>query len=476
MRKSKAISIMTSLAMTGTMVMSALSFTADAAATNPLGLKLTCDQTQFTSADAGKLVTVYVDTEGTVTEADKVGSVEFKLKSDSWGKLDPIDLILSPENGLETSKGNTPKTAFNQTGTMVISQWDDAEKPSKPGYAIQKYNDVAEFTGYTDDYCPAALVMSDSSHGFLKTSASTKHVAEFKVKVPSAEGKYSLSLIDAKSMICVDGEFGSNSSELINSPTAQGITFTVGSGSTGTDTPTPTPTPTPSTGDPDPNRKYDGDANIKIGDAAAAAGETLSVPVYLELTKADPQYITGIGFKVVYDTTALELVDMKDGDGFISEGGFNYDTETGVFLYTFTTEDIKIDPTKPIGTLDFKVKSTAKDGSYKINVINHLYGADAPLQIIHVQEYMKDTTYLTPHVTQGTVTVGAGGNTDDILWGDANLDGKVNVRDAAYIAKLLATGKGDTLPINADYNRDDKKNVRDAAAIAKALAKGEIKK
>lgn len=57
------------------------------------------------------------------------------------------------------------------------------------------------------------------------------------------------------------------------------------------------------------------------------------------------------------------------------------------------------------------------------------------------------------------------------LPGDANLDGKVNVRDAAFIASALAKGKGDTLPPAADFNDDGKINVRDAAAIASFLAK-----
>ena len=52
--------------------------------------------------------------------------------------------------------------------------------------------------------------------------------------------------------------------------------------------------------------------------------------------------------------------------------------------------------------------------------------------------------------------------------GDANGDGKVNVRDCAYIAKMLAKGK--SLPAKADYNLDGKKNVRDAAALANDLA------
>ena len=58
----------------------------------------------------------------------------------------------------------------------------------------------------------------------------------------------------------------------------------------------------------------------------------------------------------------------------------------------------------------------------------------------------------------------------DSVIGDANGDEKVNVRDAAYIAKMLATGQGSKLPASADFNGDGKVNVRDAAAIAKYLA------
>ncbi len=54
--------------------------------------------------------------------------------------------------------------------------------------------------------------------------------------------------------------------------------------------------------------------------------------------------------------------------------------------------------------------------------------------------------------------------------GDANDDGKLNVRDCAFIASALAKGLADTLPKSADFNGDGKINVRDAAAIAKVLA------
>ena len=56
------------------------------------------------------------------------------------------------------------------------------------------------------------------------------------------------------------------------------------------------------------------------------------------------------------------------------------------------------------------------------------------------------------------------------LAGDANSDGKLDVRDAAYIARMLAQRDTEKLPKNSDFNGDGKVDVRDAAAIARSLA------
>lgn len=55
--------------------------------------------------------------------------------------------------------------------------------------------------------------------------------------------------------------------------------------------------------------------------------------------------------------------------------------------------------------------------------------------------------------------------------GDANEDDKLNVRDAACIARALAKNKTKTLPKSADYTQDGIINVRDAAGIARYCAK-----
>lgn len=56
--------------------------------------------------------------------------------------------------------------------------------------------------------------------------------------------------------------------------------------------------------------------------------------------------------------------------------------------------------------------------------------------------------------------------------GDANQDGKVDIRDAAYIARMIANGYGSSLPSSANYNKDKVANIRDAAALARDIAKG----
>lgn len=91
-----------------------------------------------------------------------------------------------------------------------------------------------------------------------------------------------------------------------------------------------------------------------------------------------------------------------------------------------------------------------------------IYGYDAST----AQSYAKTYNRLFESLGSG------GDKPTPTITGDANGDGKLNVRDAAFIASSLAAGKGNDLPLAADFNEDGKKNVRDAAAIASYLAKG----
>ena len=190
------------------------------------------------------------------------------------------------------------------------------------------------------------------------------------------------------------------------------------------------------------------------------------------MTNAAPKKIYDIGFKVVYDTDAMELIDMEDSGGFISDGALTSNIEAAVFGYSAYLEDnLQIDPTKPICILKFNVKSDAQNGNYNITAVSRNYGNKSNIEIRHIRA--EENTYLRPHLIQGTVTVGDGAAAEEKpVIGDANFDGKITVRDCAYIASCLARNKADVLPDSADFNEDGKVNVRDAAAIAKFLAEG----
>ncbi|MGN0613483.1 MAG: leucine-rich repeat protein [Porcipelethomonas sp.] len=75
--------------------------------------------------------------------------------------------------------------------------------------------------------------------------------------------------------------------------------------------------------------------------------------------------------------------------------------------------------------------------------------------------------------TQPTTVYTTAATTQPInISGDADLDGVLTARDAAYIASKISQGKKDTLSETADYNGDGVVNVRDAAAIAKYMSAG----
>lgn len=60
------------------------------------------------------------------------------------------------------------------------------------------------------------------------------------------------------------------------------------------------------------------------------------------------------------------------------------------------------------------------------------------------------------------------------ILGDSNLDGVVNIIDAAYIARMVAKRTANKLPECADYNEDGKTDILDAASIARDIARRKI--
>lgn len=81
-----------------------------------------------------------------------------------------------------------------------------------------------------------------------------------------------------------------------------------------------------------------------------------------------------------------------------------------------------------------------------------------------------ETTVSTTVTTPIETTVSTTTSEPIKILGDANGDGKLDVRDAAYIARMLAQRDIEKLPKNADFNGDGKIDVRDAAGVARYLA------
>lgn len=89
-----------------------------------------------------------------------------------------------------------------------------------------------------------------------------------------------------------------------------------------------------------------------------------------------------------------------------------------------------------------------------------------------------DDSLLMYEINERTIGLAADTDSDGVyetkkkvrIIGDANQDGNFNVRDAAFIAKKLAEGKGKELSEISDYNGDRIVNIRDGAAIARYLA------
>lgn len=124
------------------------------------------------------------------------------------------------------------------------------------------------------------------------------------------------------------------------------------------------------------------------------------------------------------------------------------------------------------------------NGSYVYTGIVTVTGEDEPAVTTTDKSTETETTETTvtstdvgsetsaTEVTTSAVTTAISTTETEPSEGDANGDGKLNVRDAAAIASALAKGLADTLKDIADFNKDGKVNVRDAAAIASYLAKG----
>ncbi len=135
---------------------------------------------------------------------------------------------------------------------------------------------------------------------------------------------------------------------------------------------------------------------------------------------------------------------------------------------------------------DIRLSRTSLDMSVGDRILLKIFGYEGTVKWVYSDPKIAlvDENGYVEAVGEGSTTVYAvygngilscsvtveGTGTSETNIGDANGDGKLDVRDAAYIARMLAGGQSDEIPLTADFNGDGQVNVRDAAAIARFLA------
>lgn len=166
-----------------------------------------------------------------------------------------------------------------------------------------------------------------------------------------------------------------------------------------------------------------------------------------------PKQVTKIGSQA-FLSPGLKSIAVYDPNCEITDSAIAnskaYDNNTKKYVYSF---DGII-----YGYTDSTAQKYAEKHGYKFEALDKEPITTEP-----------ETTTTDITMTDATTTTTVTG-TQPSIPGDADGDGKLNVRDAAHIARKLALHKAHELPPEADFNGDGKINVRDAAAIAKYLA------
>ncbi len=167
-----------------------------------------------------------------------------------------------------------------------------------------------------------------------------------------------------------------------------------------------------------------------------------------------------------YTGTVAETYAKENGFTFIALDESEVTTTVTTSTSTTTETTISTTVTPPIETTVSTTTST--ENTTTPTVTTAITTTSAVSNTIAEQTTTTETTSIT--TTAATTEITTTTTKPIKIKGDANGDNKLNVRDCAYIARMLAKGKKEEIPENADFNGDEIIDVRDAAAIARYLA------
>lgn len=221
---------------------------------------------------------------------------------------------------------------------------------------------------------------------------------------------------------------------------------------------------------------------ISLHDKAVYAGETVEIP----LTIHSGNQCTSYDLLVEFDSN-LEFVSTS---GVKASDSFEADGKKYVAMTSFETSPYKDDAIA--ATIKLYVPPTVECADYDISFsqVTDFSSQDekftdfdtenAEISVIPFAAYNSRSRTVSKHseckVFQKFDKNGKIIDASIGYRGDSNGDGVANIRDAAAIAIMCATGKKDTFNEKGiffgDVNDDGVLNIRDAAAIAIFMAKG----
>ena len=183
---------------------------------------------------------------------------------------------------------------------------------------------------------------------------------------------------------------------------------------------------------------------ITMNSVTTAAGKEIALDLMI---KNNPG-IAGLAVSLKYDESVLTLKEVKNGDLFSAfTAAKNYIWDE--------SENVNVDG--KLATFIFMVAEDADAGDYEIEIITR---SCANIDL--------DDVELLPVNSIITVT--------DFLYGDANGDGEINMKDVVLLRKYMANFDYDTgtstvaIELGADANGDGQVNMKDVVLLRKYMA------
>lgn len=247
-------------------------------------------------------------------------------------------------------------------------------------------------------------------------------------------------------------------------------------------------------------QKGDGEYSLALSQANGLPGETVNIQVVIDANDS----FESLDAVIEWNDDTLESAAAVAVNGTLSA---SYTGKGMVSLVDYGTGQIK---DGAIASIDFKIPENAVPGSQyevyfsNVGIMNIISGGESQSVVdkanisgtkISVNKPKTTTTSNSDNQTttthtevtgasdqsttpstssQITTSTTASTTTSKVLIGDADLNGVVDIRDAAFIAKKVAQRRKNEIPECADFNGDRYCDIRDAAAIAMAIAKRKI--